>query len=317
MLLNKHNKYDGKGKEKIVSAATQEARKTVLFASLKQLHKNQFKIQSVYSFKEKHAIFLIREWESSNLSASTIQTRASVLRCFSAWINKPGMIKPVSEYLENPASGVRCYVAKNDKSWTAQGIDAELAISEIEKYDFTTAMHLRLCLTFGLRRKEAIMLKPHRADKGLYLVVTDGTKGGRDRIVPVDTDRKREVINQAKAMARSINNSVSNERRTLKQELSHYSYVLNSRGFNRTELQVTGHGLRHQYLNDRYQEIAGHPTPVRGGSESNTYEEEIARLTTSEEAGHSRKSITTAYYGSQRMAKKNKTPKLPPDPASD
>ena len=41
MLLNKHNKYDGKGKEKIVSSATQEFRKTVLFASLKQLHKNQ------------------------------------------------------------------------------------------------------------------------------------------------------------------------------------------------------------------------------------------------------------------------------------
>ena len=317
ILLKEKNKFDGREIGKIASWNTQDERKRVLYLALNELFEGGFKIESIFSFREKHATFLIRKWESIGLSAATLQNRTSVLRQFAKWINKSGMIKPLEKYLENPKNGKRCYVAQEDKSWSAKGIDADQVISDIEKYDRATAMHLRLCLVFGLRRKEAIMLKPHRADKGIYLLVSDGTKGGRDRVVPIDNEKKRELIDHAKLMAKYINSSITNGRKTLQQELAHYSYILISRGFNRKELQVTGHGLRHQYLNDRYEELAGHPSPVRGGQETNTYQEEIARLTTSEEAGHSRKSITAAYYGSERMARKMRKLYPPLDPSVD
>ena len=60
---------------------------------------------------------------------------------------------------------------------------------------------------------------------------------------------------------------------------------------------ITSHGLRHGYANDRYEQIAGQPSPVRGGTASDRDTDLAARLEVAEELGHSRESVTTHYLG--------------------
>ena len=50
--------------------------------------------------------------------------------------------------------------AERDKSWSAQGVDIEALIEKVCAYDAYVGASLRLIRTFGLRRKESVMLRP-------------------------------------------------------------------------------------------------------------------------------------------------------------
>jgi hypothetical protein len=77
-----------------------------------------------------------------------------------------------------------------DKTWRAQGVDADAVIREVEAHDRHAAASLRLMQAFGLRFKESLMLRPHQdvltaqqagrpADgPARYLDTHRGTKGG-------------------------------------------------------------------------------------------------------------------------------------------
>ena len=54
-------------------------------------------------------------------------------------------------------------------------------------------MQLLLQSAFGLRVKESALIKPHLADKGEYLNITHGAKGGRDRVVRIENEIQRAV----------------------------------------------------------------------------------------------------------------------------
>lgn len=45
------------------------------------------------------------------------------------------------------------------------------------------------------------MLRPYLADKGTYLAISIGAKGGRDRNVPIDSEKKRELLDRARTFA--------------------------------------------------------------------------------------------------------------------
>ena len=115
-------------------------------------------------------------------------------------------------------------------------------------------------------------------------------------MVPIDTPDKRALIDRAKTFAASKLASTSDPNRTLAQVKNHYYHVLRSCGITRVD-GLTGHGLRHGYANDRYQQLAGQPSPVWGGTTSGPDTDQAARFEVAEELGHSRESVTTHYLG--------------------
>jgi hypothetical protein len=76
---------------------------------------------------------------------------------------------------------------------------------------------------------------------------------------------------------------------------------------------VTAHGLRHQHANDRYEELAGETSPVRGGT-GNGEADRAARLAVAAELGHSRRAVTNCYLG-QSAVMRSKGPKPSDSPA--
>ena len=292
-VLKAHNNAKADGS--VASHATRDKRADVLYAGFKLLREKGYKLDTVESFRGKHMEVLAKAWEERGLSPSTLQNNLSTFRIFAGWIGKAGMVERTDRYVA-PGAAARTSINARDKSWTAQNVDVAAKLAEVAAKDARVGLQMALQAIFGLRAREAMQLRPHVADKGSYLALTVGTKGGRDRVVPIDTPEKRALIDQAKTFAASKLASTSDPARTLAQAKNHYYHVLRSCGITRAD-GLTGHGLRHGYANDRYEQIAGQPSPVRGGITPDRDTDQAARLGVAEELGHSRASVTTHYLG--------------------
>lgn len=305
-VLKEHNtaKLDGS----TASAATQDKRADVLFAGFTRLRELGFRLETVQSFAGRHVQALASDWERRELSPSTIQNNLSILRTFAQWIGKDGMVEPSVKYVSAPEIVTRSSVAAEDKSWRAAGVDVAERLAKVAAMDRRVAVQLQLQAAFGLRARESMQLRPHLADQGTYLAVNLGTKGGRDRVVPIDSDDKRAALAAAKALigdpaqdkALRLASTIPADS-SLVQWKNHYYYVLRECSISRAD-GITSHGLRHGYANDRYEGLAGSASPVRGGDTPSPGSQEreadrAARLELAEELGHSRESVTTHYLG--------------------
>lgn len=284
-------------KNKQVSSATKDARKKRLINAFRMLRTLGYKIDNPRNLTEKHVQALMDDMVAKKYSASQIQNIASTLRVFSGWIGKPNMVKGLSEY----APGVkRSYAAESDKSWEGNGVDVDAVINMVSAKDQYVGMQLRAAKAFGLRRREAIMLKPIKdaREEGLYVI--SGTKGGRARMVPVETNEQKALLKQLQIFAAGNQGRLVAPGQRVDQAIERYNYMLKCFGLTKAFLGVTGHGLRHQFAIDSL-ERKGFIAPVRMNADQaqqeSTPELEMSRLQVSEELGHSRLNITNAYYG--------------------
>jgi integrase len=283
----------------VSSHATRNKYANGLHKIFRDLEALGFKLSDASNLKGKHLIALGKDWEqqaiAGKLKPSTIQGKFSMLRVFAHWIGKDGMVEATHKYVDL-ALIQRSSVCTYDHSWSAQGVDVEAKLEEVSQKDGRVGLQLRLELEFGLRGKEAMMLRPYLADKGAYLDVSVGTKGGRPRAVPINTAEQRALLSEAKTFAAVKDSSTSDPNRSLAQWKNHYYHVLRRCGITR-ENGLTGHGLRHAYANDRHKALSGQDSPVRGGKLVNREDDRAARIQVAEELGHSRESITTHYLG--------------------
>ena len=155
-------------------------------------------------------------------------------------------------------------------------------------------MSLELQRAFGLRREEAMKFQPSHADQKDHITLkASWTKGGKPRDIPVRTDTQRAVLNKARALA-GFGSLIP----------PHRSYVQQLRVYegNTTRAGLSSlHGLRHGYAQDRYEELTGWKCPATGGPGREALSPEQkeldhrARLIISQELGHERIQIATAY----------------------
>lgn len=291
-------------RQKEVGFKTEYVRITDLFLGFNQLAEGGYIGLQPHNLGERHIKYLVRRWEDEGKMASTILGRLSSFNTLFGWLGKSSMVRKAEYYLLDPSRAKRTYVAKKDKSWNGavNQIDIEAKIKEIETYCWRSALMLELQDAFGLRRKESLMFRPHVADQGAFLELTDrgsGTKGGKPRVVPIETQHQREVLDKAKRLITNPNGRIGGDGvRNLKQAYDRFSYVMKKFGVTKKDLGATPHGLRHQYANDKYERETGEASPVRGGEATDRDADIIARAKTSLALGHIRTDITNSYYGS-------------------
>lgn len=314
LLWMKGRVSSGKGKQKPVSDRTLDAREAVLFMCMKQVRAMGFDIKSVYSLRGKHIEALLDKWKADGIGAGSIQNRLAILRALSRWIGKEGLVLPTRHYsLDAPERLRRQVSATDDKSWSARGVDPAQVIAMIAGLDHYVAMQLRLMDAFGLRREEAIQFKPHVCHQGNQLRVRDGTKGGRERMIPIESDKQRKVLEDAKQIVARWDGAIATPEQSLKQNLNRFDYIMQRAGLTKKGLGITAHGLRHQRLNDEFEQIAGVPSPVRQMSgvpviiKGDPEKWKQAQQKVSSIAGHARLNIAAAYTGSAQSVK---TPRL-------
>jgi len=157
-------------------------------------------------------------------------------------------------------------------------------------------MSLELQRAFGLRREEAIKFAPSYADQGDHLLLkASWTKGGKARTIPVRTLDQREVLDRAHRLAGG--GSLIPSDRNYRQQLRVYERHTANAGLSKL------HGLRHQYAQDRYEELNGWKAPAAGGPPARALSAEKraldreARLIISRELGHERPGVVAVYCG--------------------
>ncbi|MFM0027478.1 integrase domain-containing protein [Paraburkholderia madseniana] len=292
-----------------LSIKTQKFRTMAICKSFEELRQNGYALQSPYALKQKHIRFLVDFWIKSKLSGGTIENKLTYLRALSEWIQKPNLVGTLADYVDRETHDlVRSYVAQDDKSWEGHGIDAEAKINEIAATDAHVAVQLKLQAAFGLRVEESFLLRPADAvrDDGM-LSVTRGTKGGRDRVVPIEF--KLTVLEEAARLANSYTGSTIPHGRTKRQWRERYYHVLRKHGVTQAGIGVTSHGLRHQFLQQMYERLTGVPAPVKQAAERvdrDLHREAMRRVV--EAAGHSRATKANAYLSTHnaQAEKKNR-----------
>ncbi|MGZ5692561.1 MAG: integrase domain-containing protein [Burkholderiales bacterium] len=303
-------------KQKEVSFKTRQERAQFLRRFFRDLRNASFKtVPDPRNLGGRHVTAMLAIWRQRRLAPSTIQTYLSFLRGFAQWIKKPGLIMRLEQYGFKPEEYERHEAADRDKSWSARGIEIDALISSIDEYDRYVGAAMRLMRALGLRKKEAIMLRPHKcvlpfemtglpphkkkADQ--YLRIANGSKGGRERFIPLELPERIAAIEHAQALAAIPDSHMGRPSHSLKQAMRRFDSVMKKFGITKKQLGVTSHGLRHEMLIDRFERLTGELPPVRGGVKLPAEIDTAARQEVAELAGHARKRASGAYLGAVRM----------------
>ena len=297
--------HDHITRPKIISNKTVKTRIQVMMQALEQLRQNGFPIKNMENFDQRHVKTLLTRWVQDGISGGTIQSRMSVLRWFTIALGKQGLVRDPSYYGVDLAALARVYVPTEDKSWSAKEIISSQIVASAMLIDQAVGHQLDLSRAFGLRVREAILIKPKIADIGTAIRIEEGTKGGRTRVVLIRTEDQRQTLERAKEFSSSCSKgTLIPIGRDFKQMYRRFYYVMEKLGISRAQLGVTAHGLRHQYANDLYETQAGTASPVRGGgNDVDAARDEQARFLVSQDLGHSRVRITASYTGARRTGR--------------
>ena len=252
-----------------------------------ELHTLGYRQMQARSLKPKHIEALVKQWQEKDLSIGTIKNRMATIRWWSVKINKQNVMARSNEFYGIPD---RRFVTNESKA-------KDITQTQLGKVkDIHVRMSLELQRAFGLRREEAMKFQPSYADKGDHIQLkASWTKGGKPRTIPVRTETQRTILDKARGLV-GFGSLIP----------SHRSYVHQLRVYEGNTLRAglsSMHGLRHAYAQQRYEELTGWKCPATGGpiSRSLTPEQReldrITRLTISQELGHERGQVTTAYLG--------------------
>lgn len=266
------------------SFATQSDRKQILLNFAEDLVGLGFGLGDIHGLKQKHILAIVKHWQANNLAIPTIKNRTSALRYLCRKINKPNIV-PTNKELQ---IGNRQYTPKFNRA--------------IFNPDFSkiTNSYIRVSLelqrVFGLRREEALKIKPHIADKGDKLeLLPTWCKGGRGRSVPIRTDEQRFWLERAKEIAGKFGSSLIPQDKNYIQHRWVYEKQVQMAGLKNL------HGLRHAYAQQCYKELTGWEAPINGGPKAKELTPEQkqidyqARLIISELMGHGRERVTVNY----------------------
>ena len=269
------------------SHATQRDRERMLSLVADQLHALGFRGMSSRSLKPKHVEALLKHWRRQDLSVGTLKNRIATLRWWAQKVDRQNVIARSNAHYGIPERNLS---GNGSKAKTVDQTDLE------KVRDPHVRMSLELQRAFGLRREEAIKFAPSYADKGDHLMLkASWTKGGKARAIPVRTPDQREVLDRAHRLAGG--GSLIPSDRNYRQQLRVYERHTANAGLSKL------HGLRHQYAQDRYEDLTGWQAPAAGGPPARALGVEQraldrqARLTISQELGHERAQIVRVYCG--------------------
>ena len=229
------------------------------------------------------------EVEAGNRSIGSAKNWCAHLRAYVRLIDRRYLVPRTNAEL---GFGNRVYVPKESKAVALSGGHLERVTCPY------VAMSLKLQRAFGLRREEAMKIQPEWADRGDHLVLkASWCKGKRERVLPIRTQSQRAVLNEARALAGTTEKCSLIPTETYVKQVKRFEYQCRKAGLSGS------HGLRHEYAQRRYRELAGFACPLAGGPQRQDMTPQMrradyeARVAVSRELGHGRVSITNTYLG--------------------
>lgn len=294
------------GRKRRASLETHENYRERLNTLVHTLRVLNMPIRNLDEITSKQVRHFFLHLEKQGRSAAWMANVNTSVRRFGIWIGKPDLCPRLGDLVEKPWSGKRRLAAQVSRGWDAPDVVVDDIFQRVAEVCPMTSLHLRLAKLFGHRVQEFLMFRPARAIQGDHLHLKEGTKGGRERFIPIETDEQRKWMDTALIMAErnSQGRLMAHEGLTLRQAIKHFYAILAECGINRKTLGLTAHGLRHSYACHVYEDLTGEKAPILGGGEVPRELDNRARMEIARRLGHGRISVTTAYLGSHAALKK-------------
>ncbi|WP_409449711.1 integrase domain-containing protein [Candidatus Igneacidithiobacillus taiwanensis] len=182
-----------------------------------------------------------------------------------------------------------------------KGLDRSLVEQATKGLDARAAAIISLTREFGLRSKEACLIDAKSALKEAQATgmvrITEGTKGGRPRDVPITNDRQIAALERAAQVQGKAGSMIP-----IGVSYKAFRPVIDQA---REAIKATTgqglHALRASFGCGRYSQITGKDAPVVAGFRLVDKDlDREARQQIAQELGHGRTDVTVAYLGSAR-----------------
>lgn len=252
-------------------------------------YSNRYKLTN---FNRKDVKRLVHDWKEQKLSHETIANRVVHLRWLASKVGAGDAVPKTNKEL-----GLRKRPEPTKSK--AEKLDHAKLMTMPERERLITELRAN----FGLRTEEAVKFQHVYAtqNKGVITLKGNWTKGGRPRTIAITNDEQRDLLNRIEV--HQVNNgdrSMVPCHRRFKSYYRDYNEV-------RAEAGIPGHGLRHQWAQDRFKSISGINAPHAGGpayaelSKDDQAKWDRAAAIVNSELGHGRgrQDITAKYIGAR------------------
>lgn len=270
-------------------------------------------VQSWRNIGNKHVAAVIERWRARGLGNATMKEYLSGVRAVARAYGNNN-IRSTNDFrgddgglLVGPRIGVDNRNRAVPEDVYAAAIEVLRAGTEDEQ---RFAIHLTLMREGGLRHEEARKLNPFRcllADGRVF--VSDGTKGGRERVISNPSPAFLTAIEDARRFVSSHGNLMPDGMSERAWEKKAYACA-HAVGISKEACGASLHGLRHAYTQERYADITGFRCSSAGGTLVEAQEaagngwrqlDSDARLLIKAELGHGpdRDDVVARYLGAR------------------
>lgn len=261
----------------------------------------------------KHVQKVVTHWADKGLSIATIKEYLSGVRLVARFWGNDRIAKDNSAF----GLGKREYISNVDRSLPQETFD--MVINKFETsvldHDRRFAGMFKLQRYLGLRVEESMKFRPFNnyLENGQVLV-SYGTKGGRDRILKEITPQGIDAIHYARSLVAKGRNLIpAHVDMTEAKFRNRYYARLSMLGVTRENAGASSHGNRHAYMHNRYEQMTMFPCRVKFDSQAaflnNAMKiaggewldrDRLARKIVKSEAGHGihRNDVASQYLGS-------------------
>jgi len=277
------------------------------------LNKLGFGVQKWENLTMRHVAAVVSHWlKIEGLAPATVKEYMVAVRIC---CNHYGNLRIGESKNEEFGIPNRVYVTNSDRSLHEKAFrDVVSNLRNGSLNEQRLAGQLMLQRSLGLRFEESCKMNPVRAvlADGRVLI-SEGTKGGRDRILSSVSDAGRRALAFTQAL-------ISNRGSTMDPSMTEaqwrkFAYgTLAKLGISRAESGASMHGNRHAYAQARYEGITGFASPCKFPSKAEfranaervagkawSKLDQDARLIIKSELGHGpdRDSVVSQYLGSK------------------
>ena len=231
----------------------------------------------------------VHDLKNKGLAHRTIENYLKDVRWLATKLNREELIP----------SNRECGLKKRE--YNNENKAARLTQDHLKTMDQRMQLINRLKAEFGLREKEALKFghKLATAKEGRIQLKSTWCKNGRPRSVEIVNERQVQLLREVGAFQEK-NADYSMIPHDMK-----FSTYRNYVQAHSKDIGVKGHGFRHQWAQDRFQQLSGMDCPIAGGAQYSKLNEDekrrwdLAAAIVNQELGHGkdRLDITATYIG--------------------
>lgn len=233
---------------------------------VKILRAKGFGVKKWEKVTNKHVRAVVSQWKSQGLKPATLKEYLSGVRTVARYYGNDRIAATNAAFrIAN-----RVYVSSEDKSLPDHVYNAAIALlkESTDPTDHRVAAQMQLQRELGLRKEESFKFSARRdVQADGRVLVAGGTKGGRERVILVVSDKGREAIEYARQVGDGRHGNTMPREKSERQWESLYYRSLARMGLTKSKAGASSHGLRHAYAQERYRQITGFECRAKFGSQ--------------------------------------------------